>query len=170
MHAPTPRIPRLDFTNWTMSMAAACDSCGRFAKGYSGEPSSPLRRKKSAVLYASNYSLAAVRCSRNPTAIAMALMTAPVKPRWYLHAFPPSASLDRDRVNTAPKRSGSDLMEIRDPSLFAESGHWLKQQCPIGGHLIADHNALLISSRHRWTGYRLSCRSSGRESTLQPAR
>jgi hypothetical protein len=26
MHAPTPRIPRLDFINWAMSMAAACDS------------------------------------------------------------------------------------------------------------------------------------------------
>ncbi|SRR6266849_1802212 len=46
--------------------------CGRFAKGYSGAPSSPLRRKKSAVLWASN-SLAAFRWSRNPAAaIAMA--------------------------------------------------------------------------------------------------
>src|SRR6266849_10971042 len=33
--------------------------CGRVAKGYSGAPSSPLRRKNGSVLYASNYSLAA---------------------------------------------------------------------------------------------------------------
>jgi hypothetical protein len=38
--------------------------CGRFAKGW--VPSSPLRRKNGSVLYASNYSLAAFRCSGNP--------------------------------------------------------------------------------------------------------
>jgi hypothetical protein len=80
MCAPTPRIPRLDFINSAMSMAAACDSAADLPKGYSGAPSSPLRRKKGSVLYASNYSLAAFPCSRNPTAaIAMAPMTAPVK-------------------------------------------------------------------------------------------
>jgi hypothetical protein len=26
MRAPTPRIPRQDFINWEISMAAACDS------------------------------------------------------------------------------------------------------------------------------------------------
>jgi hypothetical protein len=59
--------------------------CGRFAEGYSGAPSSPLRRKKGSILYVSNYFLAAFRCSGNPiAAIAMALMTAPIEA-----AFPP---------------------------------------------------------------------------------
>src|SRR5882762_1192264 len=89
--------------------------CGRIAKGYSGAPSSPLRRKKGSVLYASNYSLAAFRCSRNPTvAIAMAPMTAPVKASMVPPRLPALRVADRDRVITAPKRSGSDLMEIRD--------------------------------------------------------
>jgi hypothetical protein len=36
--------PGHHFINWAMSMAAACDCRGRFAKCYSGAPSSPLRR------------------------------------------------------------------------------------------------------------------------------
>src|SRR5258706_8377512 len=53
--------------------------CGRVAKGYSGAPSSPLRRKKGSVLYASNYSLAAFRCSGNPTAAIDGTHDRPVK-------------------------------------------------------------------------------------------
>jgi hypothetical protein len=32
MRAPTPRIPRLDFINWAMSMAAACDSAAELPR------------------------------------------------------------------------------------------------------------------------------------------
>src|SRR5580692_948281 len=72
---PPPRFDRLGDVD-----GRGLRFCGRFAKGYSGAPSSPLRRKKGSVLYASNYSLAAFPCSRNPTAaIAMAPVTAPVK-------------------------------------------------------------------------------------------
>ena len=74
MRAPAPRILGLDFINWAMSMAAACDSAADLPRVTRGTRSSPLRRKKSAVLYASNYSLAAFRCSRNLTAaIAIAM-------------------------------------------------------------------------------------------------
>jgi hypothetical protein len=112
MGAPTPRVPRHDFIKWAMSMAAACDSAADLPRA----PSSPLRRKKGSVLYVSNYFLAAFRCSGNPiAAIVMALMTAPIEA-----AFPPPASLDRDRAITAPKRSGSDLMEIRDRPILAD--------------------------------------------------
>ncbi len=44
------KSPRRDFINWAMSMAAVCDSAADLPRVYSGLPSSPLRRKKSAVL------------------------------------------------------------------------------------------------------------------------
>jgi hypothetical protein len=102
------------FHKWAMSMAAACDSAADLPRVTCAVFTAATKERFGPVRF--ELFLAAFRCSGKPiAAIAMALMTAPIEA-----AFPPSASLDRDRAITAPKRSGSDLMEIRDRPLLAD--------------------------------------------------
>jgi hypothetical protein len=114
MRAPTPRIPRQDFINSVMSMAAACDSAADLPKVIGRRSRLHRCDDRKVLSCARRINLWQLfRCRRNPAAaIPMALMTTLIKASMAPPRLPPSVSLDRDRAITAPKRSGSDLVEI----------------------------------------------------------